>query len=98
MQRIAGVRELTMSIRRLLIAAIVLGTASIASAQDLQFSPPISSTEGAGYKISDGAVLHTGAGAELGFVSNVFYTNAAPVGSALARVRAYFGVATLGQD
>ena len=98
MQRIAGARELTMSVRKLLIAAVLVGGASMASAQDLQFAPPISSTEGAGYKISDGAVLHTGAGAELGYVSNVFYMNSSPVGSALARVRAYFGVATLNAE
>ncbi len=39
-----------------------------------------------GIQVSDGVLLHVGAGAEAGYDTNVFYANTNRVGSAIIRV------------
>src|SRR5262245_23207282 len=90
--------------RQIVIAALVLGFSSIASAQQSEgglsissFDPesgiaPIPMVEGTGIKVGEGTTIHPVFGAETGVLSNVFYeetdTNAAGVLRLMAQIGA----------
>jgi hypothetical protein len=71
-----------------LIATLVAGGASAQEVtigyQGLPYKA--SGESNTGIQVSDGVLLHVGAGAEAGYDTNVFYTNTAPIGSGLIRV------------
>lgn len=68
------------------VAAAVLAPAQV-FAQDV-------AVEGPGYKVGESTVLHPTVGAEAGYISNVFYEDNTPKGSALMRVLARLALAS----
>ncbi|HTR55124.1 MAG TPA: hypothetical protein VMJ10_30770 [Kofleriaceae bacterium] len=56
---------------------------------------PVPATQGIGVKIGERTELYPQVGLETGYVSNVFYTNDNPVGSALLRVIVAMGVGSM---
>ncbi len=82
------------------ITALAVSAAGhVAHAQPMAVGSPLAPdqtlVEGAGVKVGEGTVLHPVAGAETGYVSNVFYTNDAPQGAGLLRLLAEFNFASL---
>lgn len=59
----------------------MLATGGIAHAQD-------ATVQGAGYAVSENAVVHPSVGAETGYISNVFYEDDAPAGAGVFRLLA----------
>ncbi|HET9621092.1 MAG TPA: hypothetical protein VFP84_06990 [Kofleriaceae bacterium] len=56
---------------------------------------PVSIVSGAGVRVGEGTTLRPQVGLETGYVSNVFYTNNAPIGAGLLRVLAEVGAGSL---
>src|SRR5689334_15430168 len=92
--------------KRLAIIASMVAVPGVAFAGDDGSQPlnpldpvrvlsPISIVQGDGVKVGEGTSLYPQLGVETGFVSNVFYTNDAPVAAGLLRIIGEIGAGSL---
>lgn len=83
------------ALRAGLAIAVCLLSGTSALANPSSVGPDVQIVEGPGIKIGEGTVIHPTVGAEIGAVSNIFFTEASAANAALLRILAQVSIGSL---